>query len=65
MKIFCTFILTVTVAIVVERFRAEFLLVEVDDPALKGKFCFLFQYLINQRCLVNEYFTMSLANVYS
>jgi len=37
MKIFCTLILTVIVAIVVERFRAEFLLVEVDDPALKAR----------------------------
>jgi len=37
MKISCTLILTVIVAIVVERFRAEFLLVEVDDPALKAR----------------------------
>jgi len=37
MKIFCTLILTVVVAIVVERCWAEFLLVEVDDPALKAR----------------------------
>jgi len=36
MKIFCTLILTVIVAIVVERCRAEFLLVEVEDAAGKG-----------------------------
>ena len=37
MKIFRRLVLTVAVAIVVERCRAEFLLVEVDDAAGKGK----------------------------
>ena len=41
MKIFCTLILTVIVAIVVERCRAEFLLVEVEDAAGKGKLFFI------------------------
>ena len=41
MKVFCTLIWTVIVAIVVERCRAEFLLVKVDDAAGKGKLCFL------------------------
>jgi len=36
MKIFCTLILTVIIAIVVERCRVEFLLVEIDDATGKG-----------------------------
>ena len=40
MKIFCTLILTVIIAIVVERCRVDFLLVEIDDAAGKGKLCF-------------------------
>ena len=43
MKVFCTLIWTVIVAIVVERCRAKFLLVEMDDAAGKGKPCFLIQ----------------------
>jgi len=35
MKIFCTLILTVIIAIVVERCRVDFLLVEIDDAAGK------------------------------
>ena len=37
MKIFCTLFWTAIVAIVVERCKAEFLLVEIDDAAGKGK----------------------------
>merc|ERR1712112_490040 len=36
MKIFCTLLWTAIVAITMERCRAEFLLVEVDDAAGKG-----------------------------
>ena len=52
MKIFCTLLWTAIVAIAVERCRAEFLLVEIDDAAggtkvlpplpPKGKLCFSF-----------------------
>ena len=43
MRIFCSLILSVTIAIVVKRCRAKFLLVEMDDAAGKGKPCFLIQ----------------------
>ena len=41
MKIFSTLLWTAIVAIIVERCRAEFLLVEVDDAAGKGRLCCL------------------------
>ena len=41
MKIFFAFLWTATVAITVERCRAKFLLVEVDDAEGKGKLCCL------------------------
>ena len=37
MKIFCTLFWTAIVAIVVDQCKAEFLLVEIDDAAGKGK----------------------------
>ena len=42
MKIFLTLLWTAIIAIAVERCTAEFLLVEVDDAAGKGKLCFSF-----------------------
>ena len=42
MKIFRTLLWTAIVATAVERCRAEFLLVEVDDAPGKGKLCFSF-----------------------
>ena len=41
MKIFCALLWTATVAVTVKRCWAEFLLVEVDDAAGKGKICCL------------------------